>query len=67
LKKEPKNFWCSGAWALAAPQPMPQSKGSLFGSFSAEKDLLSLPTITTVAKLQRIATASAHHRRMRLL
>jgi hypothetical protein len=41
-KKEAKKFFYSGAWALAASKPMAQSKRSLFGSFSSEKELLAL-------------------------
>jgi hypothetical protein len=39
-KKEPKNFFYSGAWAVRAPTPQAESHKSLFGSFSSEKELL---------------------------
>jgi hypothetical protein len=65
-EKEPKRFYDSGPWALAAPQPMARKIGSFLVLFF-KKELLRFPSITTVAKLQRIATASAHPCRIGLL
>jgi hypothetical protein len=41
-KKEAKKFFYSEAWALAASKPQAQRNKSLFGSFSSEKELLTL-------------------------